>query len=169
MFPLSPVLGLGFTRACWRSFGITSYLENEAGTLLFFKCSSQKQVYLVRLGPTTGTFYKQVKSTPYESCHWSKAHCTCYWPDKAQVHPSLSTLLDFQLFFAAFLGNQMPSIVPPYAPHTNADVRGDPSTLDTPHHAKRATRFCLGPFLTKKKITIRDLIETFGGTKCSRL
>ena len=44
----------------------------------------------------------QVKSAPYERCHWSKAHCTCFWPDKAQVQPSFSTLLDVQLFFVVF-------------------------------------------------------------------
>ena len=61
--------------------------------------------------------------------------CTCFWPDKVQVYPSSSTLLDFHLFFGRFLANQRPSIVLPYAPHTNADVRGDP--LHTPHHAIR--------------------------------
>ena len=57
-----------------------------------------------------------------------------FWPDKTQVHQSLSTLLDFQLFFCRFLANQRPSIVPPYAPRTNADVRETPSTS----HAIRA-------------------------------
>ena len=52
------------------------------------------------MGPKTETFYTQVKSAPYETCHWSKAHCTCFWPDKAPVNPSLSTLLDFQLFLS---------------------------------------------------------------------
>ena len=49
--------------------------------------SDQKQVYLVRLGPKTATLYNYVKSAPYEPCHWSKADCTCCWPDEAQAHP----------------------------------------------------------------------------------
>ena len=36
-----------------------------------------------------------------------------------------------------FLANQKPSIVPCYAPHTNADVRGDP--LHPPHPTPRHT------------------------------
>ena len=94
-------------------------------------------MYLVRLGPKTGASYNQAKSAPYEPCHWSKAHCTCFWPYKARVQSSLPTLLDFQLFFCRFFANQRPSIVPPYGPHTNADVRGDPHT---PHPTPRHTR-----------------------------
>ena len=44
----------------------------------------------------------QVKNAPHESCHWSKTHCTCFCPIKPQAHLSLSTLLDFQLFFFVF-------------------------------------------------------------------
>ena len=55
-----------------------------------------------------------------------EAHCTCFGAEKAQVHPTLSTLLDVQPFFCRFLANQRPSIVPPYAPHTYAGIRGDP-------------------------------------------
>ena len=44
----------------------------------------------------------KVKNAPYELCHRSKVRCTCFRPDKAQVHPRLSTLLDFQLFFVVF-------------------------------------------------------------------
>ena len=29
---------------------------------------------------------------------WSKLHRTCFWPDVAPVHPSLSTLLDFFVY-----------------------------------------------------------------------
>ena len=32
----------------------------------------------------------------------TKAHCTFFWLDKAQLHRSLPTLLDFQLFFVVF-------------------------------------------------------------------
>ena len=53
-------------------------------------------------GVQAGTFENQVKNAPHEPCHWSKAHCTWFWPDTAQVHPSLFTLLDLQLFFVVF-------------------------------------------------------------------
>ena len=49
---------------------------------------------------------------------------------------ALLLCLTFNCFWS-FLANQRPSIVTPYAPHTNADVRGDP--LHPPHHAMRAT------------------------------
>ena len=39
--------------------------------------------------------------------------------------------------FLSFLANERPSMVPPCAPHTNADET--PSTLHTPHQAIRAT------------------------------
>ena len=31
-----------------------------------------------------------------------KAHCACFWPDKAQVHTRLSSLHDLQLLFVVF-------------------------------------------------------------------
>ena len=56
----------------------------------------------------------------------------------------MPTLLDVQLFFCRFLAHQRPSIVPPYALHTNADVRGDPlhPPQSTPRHTSN-TRICL--------------------------
>ena len=96
------------------------------------------------MGPKTGAFSNQVKNSPHEPCHGSIADCTCFWPDTAQVHPSLSTLLDFQFISVAFLANQRPSMFPPYASQTSADVRGNP--LHPPHPAPRhrsITRICL--------------------------
>ena len=52
--------------------------------------------------------------------------------------PELSTLLDFQNFFL-FLANQRSSIVSPYAPYTNADVRRDPSTPHISHNVTPTT------------------------------
>ena len=77
-------------------------------------------------------------------CHPSKAYCTCFWPATRQVHRSLSTLLEFQPIFVVFVANQRSSIVPPYAPQTNADARGNP--LHPPHPTPRHrsyTRICL--------------------------
>ena len=77
------------------------------------------------------------------------------WPDKAQVHPSSSSLLEFQLF--------RPSIGPPYAPHTNADVRGDP--LHAPHPTSRHTsntRICLHTSAEVHRHDIRIPICTMG-------
>ena len=59
------------------------------------------------------------------------------FPVKTQVHPSCLLCLTFHVFFCRFLANQRSFIVPPYAPHRNADVRGDP--LHIPHHATPAT------------------------------
>ena len=77
---------------------------------------------------------------------------------KVQVYPSLSTLLSFQLFVFPFVANQRPFIVPPYAPHTNANVRGDPlhPPLPTPCHTSN-TRICLP--------TIAEIRHT--DTKCT--
>ena len=111
----------------------------------------------------------QVKNAPHESCDWSRPHCTCFCLFKPQVHLSLSTLLDFQLFFCRFLANQRPSIVPPYAPHTNADVRGDPlhPPQPTPHYAPRHTsntriHVCsyLCPRLHRAFCTVRAVLQT---------
>ena len=98
----------------------------------------------VRLGPKTGTYQNQVKNATHEPCHWPKAHCTCFWPDKAQVHPSCLLCLTFNCFLSFFSQSKRPSVFPPYAPHTNADVRGDP--LHPPHPTPRHTsyiRICL--------------------------
>ena len=61
-------------------------------------------------------------------------HCTCFWPDEAQVHPSLSTLLTFNCF-CRFLAKQRPSIVSPYTPKRMPTYGETLSTLHTPHHA----------------------------------
>ena len=58
----------------------------------------------------------------------------------------MSALLDFKLILVVLLANQRPSIVSPYAPETNVDVRGNPSTLHTPHHVIGVTHvsaYCL--------------------------
>ena len=64
---------------------------------------------------------------------------------KTQEHPSLPTLLDFQLFFCCFSAHQSFSIVPPYAAYTNANVRGDPfhHPRPTPHLMSNTRIFCL--------------------------
>ena len=128
-------LGSVLRRFCWFLLPPGTEVKKKKG-------SGQKQVYLVRLGPKTGTFYNQVKSAPYEPWHRSKAHCTCLWPDEAQVHPTLSTLLEFQLFFCRFLAYQRPSIVPPYASYLPYECRPLHSPHPTPRHASN-TRICL--------------------------
>ena len=106
------------------------------------KGSSLKQVYLGRLWSTPGAFQNQVKSAPYESCHWSKARCTCFGRIKPRytrfVYSAWLTTVS-----CLFLANQRPSIVPPYAPHTNADVRGDPlhPPFPTPCHTSNTRSF----------------------------
>ena len=98
-----------------------------------WKGSGQKQVHVVLSGPKTGTFYNQFKNAPYEPCHWSKAHCTCFRSDKAEVHPSLYTLIDFQLFFFSYFSQ-------PEALHNSilcspyqCRRTGGPSPPSTPH------------------------------------
>ena len=85
--------------------------KNYVPRLLFFPPTyfwglgqRPKQVYLVRLGQ------ERILSKPKSRAHitspaidWSITHCSCFWADKAQqAHPSLSTLLDFQLLFVVF-------------------------------------------------------------------
>ena len=73
-----------------------------------------------------------------------KGHCTCFWPDKPQVHPSFVYSAWLSTVFCNFLANQMPSIVLLYAAHTNANVRGD--LLHPSHPIVRHTnntRMCL--------------------------
>ena len=74
----------------------------------------------------------------------SVASCTCFWPDKAHVHPRSSTRFGFQVFLSFFSKPEVryagsSTLFSPYA-----GVRGDPlhpqrSTPHTPHHAIRAT------------------------------
>ena len=124
-------------------------------------------------------------------CHWSKAYCTCFWPDAAQVHRILSTLLDFQLIFVVFLANQRSSIVPPYTPQRMPTHGENPSTLHTPHHVMGATQvsaYCLhtsaeidttygyqfctvatdASLLPHPKSSMRDLCYDAGNSCCHR-
>ena len=134
----------------------------------FLGGSGQKQVYLVRLGPKRGTFENQVISAPCGPCHWSKAHCTRFGRIK-HTHPSLSTLLDFQLFFVVFCQSKRPSkfhpICSPYEcqrtgrplhpsqPHTTPYIRAHP----TPRRIyEQRTYLCLH---ASAEIEIRQLAQ----------
>ena len=111
----------------------------------FILGSGQKQVYRVCSGPKKNRCIpNSSKKRTLRALPLPKAHCTCFGADKAQVHPSLSTLLGFQPFLSFFSQLKRPSGVPPYAPHTNANVRGD--SLHPPHPTPRHTsntRICL--------------------------
>ena len=64
-------------------------------------------------------------------------------PDKPRSVRGLPTLLDFQPYLF-FFSNQRSSILPPYAPYMNADLRRDP--LHPPHPIQRHAsnkRICL--------------------------
>ena len=89
-----------FSCGCHIVKSILKYGVIQAGTAAADIIAKKSNNYL-RSGRKQ--VHSKIKSSaPYEPCHWSKARCTCFWPDKAQVHPSLSTLLDFQLFFVVF-------------------------------------------------------------------
>jgi len=60
-------------------------------------------------------------------------------PHKAQVHPSCLFCLTSNCLLLLFSQSAIIHSSPPYAPYTNADVRGVPSTLCIPHHATPAT------------------------------
>ena len=92
--------------------------------------SCQKQVYLVHLEPKTGTRYilKSSKKTHNTRPAIGQRNPSPVLPDKAQVQPSCLLCLTFNCFlpFLLFLDSQRSSIVPSYAPYTNAVmVRGD--------------------------------------------
>ena len=104
--------------------------------------------------PKTGTWsvlaQKQTHSTIKSKSHpASPAICPKrIVPVLGRIKPTYTRFcllcLTLSCFFSSFLPNQRPSIVPPYAPHTNADVRGDPlhPPQPTPRHTSN-TRICL--------------------------
>ena len=97
--------------------------------------SGQKQEYLVRVwGQKQVHSEIKLKEHPTSPTIGLKRIVPVFagyrpWPGTRE----LSTLLDFQLYviICVFLANQRSSIVPPYAPNTNTDVRRDP--LHPPH------------------------------------
>ena len=64
------------------------------------------------------------RTLSYEPCYWSKAHCTCFWPDKAQVHRVCLLCLTLNCFLS-FLSQSE-------ALHS--------STLCTPYESRRTGR-----------------------------
>ena len=107
--------------------------------------SGQKQVYLVRLGPKTGTYYNQVKSAPYQPCR-SKAHCTCFWRIKLRYTRVCLLSIDFQLFFFVFSQSEAlhsSTLCPPYGCRRTGGPPPPSTPRTTPYeqHAYLPTHF----------------------------
>ena len=107
-----------------------------------YSCPGSKYRYLVRVGLNTGTYIlNSIKSSPKRTPRalpLVQNALYMFVPEKPRYTPSLSTLLDFQLFFVVF--NQRPSIFAPYAPYVRTPTNGETlSTLHTPNHATRRT------------------------------
>ena len=95
--------------------------------------NNYKYVHLVRFGPKTGgdTNIKQ-KAHPTSPAIGLKRIVPVF-PARSPGTPEFVYSAWLSTVFCRFLANQRPSIVPPYAPHTNADVRGDPPPPFIPH------------------------------------
>ena len=74
---------------------------------LAFYIRGQKQVYPVRLGPKTGTFWNQVKNAPHEPCHWSKSHSNCFCRVKPRRTRVCLICLTFNCFLSFFSQPEM--------------------------------------------------------------
>ena len=96
----------------------------------YFYGSGQKQVYLVRLGPKTGSLKSSQKRT-LRALLGPKRIVPVFGRIKPRYTRVCLLCLTFNCFSSFLSQSKRPSIVPPYAPHTNADLRGD--HLHPPH------------------------------------
>ena len=97
-------------------------------SVVTFWAAVKDRCYLVRLGPKTGTFLNQVKSAPYEPCHWSRAHLagqslgTLEFVFSAWFRPRLSLFSQSEALHSS-------TLCPPYEWWGT----GEPASPSTPH------------------------------------